>query len=132
MICVVSLIVFSVLGIFSAKYRKLAKQAFECVTNKGTGNPCDVNFDRKIRNKVITKALNIDTRLASFIQSYFALISAIFLLLLIGSFIASSIGIYNWLIHGNCQGAQATTGCTLNQGAGLLEQTWDVVCFWKD
>ncbi|MFB6217103.1 MAG: hypothetical protein ABEJ72_09085 [Candidatus Aenigmatarchaeota archaeon] len=131
MICLLALIVFSVLGIFSARYRQLARQAFRCVVQKGQGNPCKVDLDRRMRNEIIGRAMDYDTRLASFIQSRFRLLSALVLIAMIAALIYSGISIYNWIIYGNCHGPAASTGCTLNQGQSLFQRAWETICFWE-
>ena len=49
MICFVALIVFGILGIFSAKYREIAREAFSCVFLKMTLRKCDSRLDERLR-----------------------------------------------------------------------------------
>jgi len=52
MICVVALIVFGILGIFSAKYRVIAKEAFDCVFRKITLRKCDSRLDSRLKSEI--------------------------------------------------------------------------------
>ncbi len=69
MFCLIALIVFSILGIFSATHRKLAKEAFDCVFRRITLRPCNTGFDQKIKGKIIGKLLNKSPKLAKGVQS---------------------------------------------------------------
>ena len=64
MFCLITIIIFSILGIFSASHRRTAKKAFDCVFKRITLRPCDTGFDKKIKGKVIGKILNKSTKLA--------------------------------------------------------------------
>lgn len=52
MLCLVALIVFSILGIFSLSYRQLAKEALDCVFRRMTFRSCNTGFQEKVRAKV--------------------------------------------------------------------------------
>ena len=56
-LCLVALVVFSVMSIWSAKYRRLAKEAFKCVTKTLMLSPCDMAFEQKVKAKVSAKLL---------------------------------------------------------------------------
>ena len=58
MFCLIALIIFSILGIFSATHRQLAKEALDCVFRRVTLRPCNTGFDKKVKGKVIGKLLN--------------------------------------------------------------------------
>lgn len=126
MICVLSFIVFGVLGIFSAKYRELSLEAFDCIKTSLRREPCETNLDDRIQATVVGKALSYSPRLGSFLNNYFQLISWLVLIALIISGFLAAEGIYNYLMFGNCNGAQATTGCTINQTSNFIDLTY----FW--
>lgn len=70
-LCLVALVVFSVMSIWSAKYRRLAKEAFKCVTKTLMLSPCDMAFEQKVKAKVTAKLLNISPTLArGFYQNF--------------------------------------------------------------
>ena len=102
MICLISLIVFSILGIFSVSYRKLAKEAFNCVFRRITLRPCDTGFDQKVKAKVVGKLLSKNLKVAKFVSRYFEAISWIFVILLFVSLSFSVRSIYNLAKHKTC------------------------------
>lgn len=56
MLCLAALVVFSILGIFSASYRPLAREAFNCVFRKMTLRSCNTGFDQKIKTKLTSNS----------------------------------------------------------------------------
>ncbi len=70
-LCFLALIVFSFLGIFSKYYRKLAKEAFKCVTGKTTDKKSEAEFNKKIKSKLVAKISKIYPKLNKIISKYF-------------------------------------------------------------
>jgi len=114
MICLIALIIFSILGIFSLTYRNLAKEALDCVFRRIQLKPCDTGFDQKIRAKVTGKILKFNPGAARFIRKYFEVFSWIFLILLLVSFFFSARGIYYLVTVGSCD--PHSTTCIFKQG----------------
>lgn len=102
MVCLIALVIFAVLGIFSLKFRQLAKEAFECVFNRLKFQPCQTKLDERIKAKVIAKTLKHNNRAGKFVQKYFEAISWFFIILMLASFAYSVLGIYNLIRHGTC------------------------------
>ena len=102
MICVIALFVFAVLGIFSAKYRSLAKEAFRCTFLKITLRPCDTQLDQKIKSKLVGRLLPKAPNLAKFIYKRFDMLSTLFTLLLFASMAYSAYSIFNLVTLGTC------------------------------
>jgi hypothetical protein len=100
-ICIVALVVFSILGIFSGHYRGLAKDAFKCVYRMATFRPCDVQLETKIKTKITSK-LMIVLPLSRFFYKYFKQISWVFTISFFASLFYSAYGIYNLLAIGRC------------------------------
>lgn len=113
-ICIVALVVFGILGIFSATHREYAKQAFECVFRRITLRECESGFDRKLKMKIVNKAFGISPILSSFVYKYFELVSWILLILMIGSFLLVLNGFYNLAKYGTCD--PHSTQCIFNPG----------------
>ena len=59
-LCVIALIVFGILGIFSASHREYAKEAFNCVFRKATFRPCNTDFNKKLKVKASLFASKIN------------------------------------------------------------------------
>jgi len=115
MICIIALFVFAVLGIFSAKYRSLAKEAFRCTFLKMTFKPCDTQLDQRIKSKLVGRLLPKAPNLAKFIYKRFDILSTLFTLLFFASMIYSAYSLYNLAVHGTCD-PNATT-CLFNTKA---------------
>jgi protein-disulfide isomerase len=106
MICVIALIVFGILGIFSARYRKIAKEALDCVLRRITLRKCTTGLDKRLKSAITGKVMKKHFRTGKFLYKYFEWISWFFLLLMIASMVFTGIGIYNYAVYGNCNGPQ--------------------------
>ncbi|MBI5225604.1 thioredoxin domain-containing protein [Candidatus Micrarchaeota archaeon] len=125
-LCIIALVVFSVLGIFSAKYRVLAKEALGCVIKTATFKPCEGDLEDRLRRGILKSAFKISPTLAKYINKYFSLLSWAFVLLFFGSTIYTGIGIYNYFAFGNCNGPNSTGFCVfdvLGGGSGSTNET---------
>jgi hypothetical protein len=100
-ICIVALVVFSFLSIWSAKYRALAKDAFKCVGRMVMFRPCDVQLEAKIKNKLTSK-LMFSPAIARFFYKNFKYISWVFTIAFFASMGYSLYGMYNLLVYGSC------------------------------
>ncbi|MFH1588495.1 MAG: thioredoxin domain-containing protein [Candidatus Diapherotrites archaeon] len=112
--CIIAFVVFGVLGIFSAKYRDYAKEAFHCFTQTAFLKPCTTGFDKKMQVRISTKLSKINPLIGKFVFKQFQLISVLFILLMFGSFFFSAWGAYNFFAFGNCNGPQSNEFCALN------------------
>jgi hypothetical protein len=113
-VCVIALIVFAFLGIFSASHRRLAKEAFACVFRKVTLRKCETGFDTKIKLKVTKKLSKRSPKVGKFVYKYFEPISWIFTITFFVTLILSVNGLYNLYIHGTCD--PHSTTCIFNPG----------------
>ena len=50
--CIVAVVVFGILGIFSAKYRGYFKESLHCIKRTAMLKPCDTEFDQKMKAKI--------------------------------------------------------------------------------
>lgn len=116
-LCFIALGVFSVLGIFSAKYRAYAKEAFSCVVKKATLRKCDSDLDLRMKSEIVGKLIGVNKSLAGFTNRHFELLSWIFTLLMLISFVYSAYSVYNYVAYGNCNGAESTGFCIFDPGA---------------
>ena len=80
MICIIALVVFSIMGIFSLTYRNLAKEAFDCVFRRITFRPCNTGFNEKIKSQLVAKLLNKSVFAARIFNKYFEVFSWAFLI----------------------------------------------------
>ena len=107
MICLIALIVFGILGIFSASHRELAKEAFKCVFRTTTFRKCESSTDVKIKGKVVGSLMKVSPTSARIVHKNFEFISWIFTILFIVSLIYSGLVLYNLAVHDNCNGPDA-------------------------
>jgi hypothetical protein len=110
MLCVASLIVLSILGLFSASHRKLAREALDCVLRRATLRPCNTGFDTKIKSKILGSLITKSPKVAKFVSKRFELLSWVFITLTIVSFLWSVRGVYNFWAWGHCEGQFASGG----------------------
>ncbi len=102
MICIIALFVFGVLGIFSARYRSLAKEAFRCVFLRMTFRLCETGLDSKIKSKLTSKLLKRSPRVAKFVYKRFEVLSWIFTIVFFASMAYTVYSFYNLYVYGTC------------------------------
>lgn len=103
-LCIIALVVFGILGIWSAKYRTLAKEAFDCVFRSITLRPCTSKLDQRIKSKLTAKMLIKSPKLAKLFHKNYRAISWIFVLAFFLSTGGVFYGLYNYVAFGNCNG----------------------------
>ena len=114
MICIVALIVFSLLGIFSATHRQMAKEALNCVFRRVTFRPCNTGFKEKIKSRMVAKLLNRSVFLARVFNRYYEVFAWIFFILMIASTFYVVKGGYNYYLYGSCNGLNKVGFCAFD------------------
>jgi len=114
MFCIASFIVLSLLGIFSATNRQLAKEALDCVFHRVTFRPCTTGFDKKMKAKLVGGLLTRSVPVAKFISKYFEVISWIFVVLFILSLVMGVRGLVLYYTTGSCNGLNSTGLCVFD------------------
>ncbi len=71
MFCIVAFIVLSILGIFSATNRALAREAMDCVFRRVTLRPCNTGFDEKMKARILGTVITRSETAAVFINKNF-------------------------------------------------------------
>lgn len=112
--CLLALIIFSILGIFSASQRVLAKEAFDCVFKRITFRPCNANFQEKIKGKILAKLITRSTFLTKMVNKHYEILSWIFFILMLGSTIWVLRGGYNFYVYGSCNGLNESGFCAFD------------------
>ncbi|MFH0714696.1 MAG: thioredoxin domain-containing protein [Candidatus Diapherotrites archaeon] len=102
--CIIAWVVFGVLGIFSAKYRKYARESFECFFRTLTLRKCTTGFDEKVKMKVAVRLSNYSPSLGNFVRNYFQAVSWVFVIAMLASAVYGAYGVYNFVTTGNCEG----------------------------
>ncbi len=117
MFCFFALIIFAILGIFSASHRILAKEAFDCVFRRVTLRPCNTGFKEKMQSKILGKLITRSPRLAKAVNHHFELLAWIFFILSIASTAWVIMDVYNVYVYGNCNGLNSTGFCAFDPQA---------------
>ena len=112
--CLIALIVFSILGIFSASHRRWAKEAFDCVFRRITLRPCETGFNEKVRAKVVGKVFRRSQVMARFLNKHFEIIAWAFFIMTILSTGWILRGGYNFYMYGSCNGLNASGFCVFD------------------
>jgi len=101
-ICIVALVVLGVLGIFSAKCRKWAREAASCVGRMATLRPCETGFDDKVKAVITTALMSRHQGFARFTHRHFKAISWTFMIVFVLSLGYSTYTVYNLAVYGSC------------------------------
>jgi protein-disulfide isomerase len=112
--CIIALIVFGILGIFSASQRTLAREAFDCVFRRITFRPCNTGFQEKIKGKILSKLITRSTFLAKMVNKNYEILAWIFFILMIGSTFWVLRGGYNFYVYGSCNGLNESGFCAFD------------------
>jgi len=114
MFCIIAFVVLSILGIFSATNRQLAKEAFDCVTRRVTFRPCTTGFDEKMKAKILGKVINYSQPFARFLNKYFEALAWTFFLLFLASGFFAVRGLYLFYVTGSCNGLNQSGFCVFD------------------
>ncbi|MFZ3015934.1 MAG: DsbA family protein [Minisyncoccia bacterium] len=112
--CIIALIIFGIMGIFSASQRVLAKEAFSCVFRRVTFRPCNTGFKEKIKGKLLAKLLKRSAFLAKLVNKHYEILSWIFFILMMGSTVWVFRGGYNFYVYGSCNGLNSSGFCAFD------------------
>jgi len=121
MICLIALVVFGILGIFSATHRKIAREALDCVFRRLTIRKCTSGLDKRLKSQITGKLMSKSPRLAKFTYRNFELISWVLTILMVLSLFYTGLGIYNFAKYGNCNGAGSSEACFYNGLTNILD-----------
>ena len=114
MFCIVAFIVLSILGIFSASNRRLAREALDCVLRRVTFRPCNTGFDEKVKAKILGKAIMRSEKLAIFINKRFEILAWIFFMLFLSASVMGARGLYLFYTTGSCNGVNSEAFCVFD------------------
>jgi len=118
-ICIIALVVFSIMGLFSAKYRALAVEAFDCTFRTLTFRPCRTNLQDRIKMKVTSKLAGRFPSMAKAFYKNFKIFSWLFVIIFFGSMLYTAYTVYNLAVYGTCDPSSPST-CTIKQATSFL------------
>jgi hypothetical protein len=110
------------MSLWSAKYRRLAKEAFKCVTKTLTLSPCDMAFEQKVKAKVTAKLLNVSPTLARGFYQNFRIFAWAFTASFFVSLIITAYSFYNYFVYGSCDPGEPCYITALGVSIGVLEK----------
>ena len=121
-LCLVALVVFSVMSIWSAKYRRLAKETFKCVTRTLTLSPCDMAFEQRVKARVTAKLLNLNPALARTFYQNFRIFAWAFTATFFVSLFLTARSFYNYAVYGSCEPGEPCYLTALGLSNGDIEK----------
>ncbi|MDO8626975.1 MAG: thioredoxin domain-containing protein, partial [Candidatus Diapherotrites archaeon] len=124
-ICIIAFAIFAILGIFSAKYRELAKESFGCVFSTITLRPCTTGFDNKLKTRISVSFAKFNPAIGGFLYKNFKTLSLVFTILMIASLGYSIYSVYNLVAFGNCNGPQGGF-------CAFQPETYNELFFWEN
>lgn len=113
MFCIAAFIIFLILGIFSARYRKLAKKAWACVARKMTFRPCEIGFKEEAKNMLIGSLILTRPKLAKFLDKWIDTLATIFVILSLWSLLVVFQSGLNLFVYDTCT-PQNAESCSLS------------------
>jgi hypothetical protein len=106
MLCILAFVIFlllyPILGIFSADYRRLFKKSWECAFNRITFKPCDINLGEEIKGKLLGKIIFKYPRVGKFLDKSFDLVALLFVIVSIWSLLYMIVAGVNLLVYDTC------------------------------
>jgi protein-disulfide isomerase len=114
MFCIVAFVILAIVGIFSASYRDLAREALSCVLRRVTLRPCDTGFDVKMKSRILGSVINRSETAARLLNRNFEILSWALFVLMIGSTFYAARGLYLYYVTGSCSGLNETSFCLLD------------------
>lgn len=119
MFCIAAFIIFAILGIFSAKYRSLAKKAWGCTLRKMTFRPCDINFQEEAKARLLGKLIITKPRLAKFLDRWIGVFASIFVFLSVWSLLVVFNSGLNLLVYDTCNPNNAESCSLAGESCGI-------------
>ncbi|MBI5332236.1 MAG: thioredoxin family protein [Candidatus Aenigmarchaeota archaeon] len=113
--CIIALVVFGILGIFSTKYRAYAKEAFRCVARMTMLKPCDTEFDQRMKSKITAKIMQHSEKLGKFFYNNFTRMSWVFVIIFFISLMYSAYALFGLAFYGTCDPVNPQN-CIINPG----------------
>lgn len=105
------MVVFGILSIFSASYRPLARESFDCVFRRVTFRKCQSGLDTRIKGKLVGKLMTKSHTAAKLLHRNFELLSWIFVIMFFVSLFFSGQAVYNIIVYDNCYGPNSDETC---------------------
>lgn len=114
MLCFLGLLVLAMLALFSARYRPLAREAFDCVFRRLTLRKCTTSLDKRVKAMVTGRLVASHPGAARLLHRHLETLAWLFVVLVVGSTANLGYGFYNYYRYGNCNGPAGTGFCVFD------------------
>lgn len=125
MVCIAAFIVLGIISIFSAKYRKLAAEAWSCTAKRITLRPCDSTFKEDVKNSILSKVLIKAPKLLKIADATIEIAAAIIVVVTIWSVLVATKSLVNLYVYGTCNPSNASS-CSLNATESCSANTGEI------
>jgi len=123
MFCIIAFIVFlilyPVLGIFSADYRRLFRKSFGCVFNRITFRACDIDLKSEIKGTLFGSFLFKYPKMTAWVDKSFDVLAFLFVVLSIWSLVYTAIAGLNLLVYDTCDPVTGESCSLSGQACGV-------------
>jgi protein-disulfide isomerase len=103
-LCLIALIVLAGLGVASARYRPLVREAFDCVFRRITLRKCTSGFDQRVNAALTGRVMRTHPGAARLLHRHLEAIAWVFVFVLVGSTGYVAYGLSNYYRYGSCYG----------------------------
>ena len=120
MFCIAAFIILGIMGIFSARYRRLAKEAWQCVARRVTFRKCDTSFKEDLKSRLLSGMAVRRPRLARFFERWIEVLAFVFVVLTIWSLLTVLRSGLNLYVYDTCNPGHPES-CTLSAQACSID-----------
>lgn len=128
MFCIAAFIILSIISIFSASQRRMAKKAWGCVARRVTFRACDTSFKEELKAKLLSHVAVKTPRLLKAADIGLEVAAWLLIILTIWSLFVTVKSGLNLYVYGTCNPSNASS-CSLGAEACSIETVKP--SFWK-
>ena len=100
--CLVLFLIVSVIAMFFPRYKPFIKESWRCFWDKLRMRPCEMEFDKKVKTKMVSKLIKRDKpKLANFVNKYFDLSLIVLGIFMIVVMVYLTYLSVDWILLGN-------------------------------
>lgn len=119
MVCIAAFLIFAILGLFSARYRHLARKAWGCVLKRVTFKPCDINFQEEVKSRLLGKLILRAPRVARFVDRWSGVLSFLFVAVSLWSLVLVVNSGLNLLVYDTCDRNDVESCALAGEACGI-------------
>jgi len=127
---VVFLILFPILGFFPS-YRRLFRRSWQCVFNRVTFRPCDINLGEELKAAFLGSFIFKYPRLAKFLDKTFTFWAFLFVVINVWSLVVVINSGVNLLVYDTCDPVSGEACSLSGEACGIAANTLDFSTAWN-